>query len=177
MRHAGLLICLVSVLGAAPVVRAADDPKAPIPTAWGKPVKGLQAGIRVHPNGHTGAVEVDVVVRNVGNGVIEFDHLQLGFGGENSEGTVTATGVEVYGSFTPKGTRFRAKLAPGGSHRIARVPLSRPGESAGIVIPSPKIHFGENRVGAEGVVVRLAGGKEVELATGYLDVKIAPPKN
>jgi hypothetical protein len=175
MCRAGLIFCLVLVLWTAPFVRAADDPKAPIPTAWGKPVNGLQAGIRVSPKGHTGSLDLEVVVRNIGKKVIEFDHLQLAFGGENSEGTVTAKGVEVYGSFTPKGTRFQAKLAPGESHRIARVPLSRPGESDGI-IPTPKVRLGENRVGAEGVVVRLAGEKEVELATGYLDVQITPPK-
>src|SRR6201999_2253121 len=97
-----LFFCLVSVLWTTPAVRASDDPKAPIPTAWGKPVKGLQAGIRVNPNGRAGAMDLDVVVRNVGKEAIEFDHLQLAFGGENSEGTVTAKGVEVYGSFTPK---------------------------------------------------------------------------
>jgi hypothetical protein len=83
--------------------------------------------------------------------------------------------VEVYGSFTPKGSRFKAKLAPGEAHTIAHVPLVRPGESAGI-IPVAKVRLGENRVGAEGVAVRLAGEKEVELATGYLDVQITPPK-
>src|SRR5262249_28832542 len=98
-----------------------DGDKKEVPT-WGKPVKGLQAGIRVNPNGHTGALDLEVVVRNVGKEVIEFDHLQLAFGGENSEGTVTAKGVEVYGSFTPKGSRFKAKLAPGESHTIAHVP-------------------------------------------------------
>lgn len=40
MCRAGLIFCLVSVLWTAPFVRAADDPKAPVPTAWGKPVKG-----------------------------------------------------------------------------------------------------------------------------------------
>ena len=173
MCRAGLLLCLVWVLFSAPFGRAAGDPKAPIPTAWGKPVKGLQAGIRVDPNGRTGVL--DVVVRTVGKEVIEFDHLQLGFGGENSEGTMTAKGVEVYGSFTPKGSRFKAKLAPGESHTIAHVPLCRPGEGS-VILPTPKVRLGENRVGAEGVVVRLAGEKEVELATGYLDVQITPPK-
>ena len=177
MRCAGLICWPVLVLWAAPVPRAADAPQAPIPTAWGKPVNGLQAGIRVNPKERipSAVVVLEVVVRNVSKEVIEFDHLQLGFGGEHSEGTVTAKGVEVYGSFTPKGTRFKAKLAPGESHTIARVPLVRPGETAGI-IPTAKVRLGENRVGAEGVVVRLAGEKEVELATGYLDVQITPPQ-
>jgi hypothetical protein len=170
-----LICCLVLLLGSAPFVPAANDPKAPVPTAWGKPVKGLQAGIRIDPDGRHGARELDVVVRNVGKEAVEFDHPQLGFGGENSEGTVTAKGVEVGGGFFPIGTRYKAKLAPGETYRISSVTLYRPGEDFGI-IPTPKVRLGENRIGMEGVMVRLAGGKEVELATGYLDVQITPAK-
>jgi hypothetical protein len=172
-----LICCLALVLWAAPAARAADDQQAPIPTAWGKPVKGLQAGIRVNPKEGIpqALVVVEVVVRNVSKEVIEFDHLQLGLKGEHSEGTVTATCVEVYGSFTPKGTRFGAKLAPGESHRLALAPISRDGEG-GVILPTLKVRLGENRIGVEGVVVRLVGANDVELVTGYLDVQITPPK-
>jgi hypothetical protein len=172
-----LICCLALVLWGAPAAPAADDPQTPIPTAWGKPVKGLQAGIRANPkeNIPQAVVALELVVRNVSKEVIEFDHLQLGIKGEHSEGTVTATCVEVYGSFTPKGTRFRAKLAPGESHQLALARISGP-EDGGLIVPTPKLRLGENRIGVEGVVVRLAGAKDVELATGYLDVQITPPK-
>jgi hypothetical protein len=166
------IFCLVLVLRPIPFVRAADDPKTPIPTAWGKPVNGLQAGIRVNPNRHIGVLDLEVVVRNVGKEVIEFDHLSLVLAGENSEGTVTAKCVEFYGSYCPKGTRFSAKLAPGESHRLTEAPIFRDGDGSW----GMKVRLGENRIGAEGVLVRLARAKEVELATGYLDVQITPPK-
>jgi len=177
MRCAGLICWPVLVLWAAPVPRAADAPQAPIPTAWGKPVNGLQAGIRVNPKERipSAVVVLEVVVRNVSKEVIEFDHLQLGLKGEHSEGTVTAKCVEVWGSFVQKGYRFKAKLAPGESHRLALAPISRDGE-ASVILPNLKVRLGENRIGVEGVVVRLVGAKDVELVTGYLDVEVAPAK-
>jgi hypothetical protein len=176
MCRTGVIFCLVLVLGTIPVVQATDDPKAPIPTAWGKPVNGLQAGIRVNPSRHAGALELEVVVRNVGKEVVEFDHLSLVLAGEQSEGTMTAKCMELYGSYSPKGTRYRAKLAPGELHRLAGALIPRDEKAAGEFFNTPKVRPGENRIGAEGVVVRLAGAKEVELATGYLDVQITPSK-
>jgi hypothetical protein len=175
MRRRAPFCCLVLALGAALPGRAAGDPPAPT-TAWGKPVEGVQAGIRVGPDGNTGAraLDLEVVVRNVGRGAVELDHLQLAFGGNHADGTVTLRGVEVYGSYLPKGYRIKATLAAGETHRVASVPVYWPGEGFGF--PAPRLRPGENRVGAEEVVVRLAGGKEVELATGYLDVRITPPK-
>ena len=157
---------------------AIDKPKAPIPTVWGKPVRGLQAGIRANPDEHvsTAVMVLEVVVRNVSKEVIEFNCLPLAFGGENSEGTMTAKGVEVSGGMAPRGTRFKVKVAPGEWYALARLPIFRPGEGSGWLLPKPKVRLGENQVGAEGVVVRLADGKDVELATGYLDVQITSVK-
>ena len=173
-----LTCCLVSVLCVSPFVSAADDPLARIPTAWGKPVKGLQAGIRANPYEHVllAVTVLEVVVRNVGNETITYDHLQLAFGGENSEGTVTAKGVEVFGGFAPKVTRFETKVVPGEVKPLARLPIFRPEERPDSIGLNPKVRLGKNQVGAEGVVLRLANGKEIELATGYLDIDVPAPK-
>lgn len=119
---------------------------------------------------------LEVVVRNVGNEVVEFNHLQLAFGGSNSKGTVTAVGTEVYGGFASRGTRFRARVAPGESYSLARLPIFRPGDGAGWLLPKVEVRHGENRGGVEAAVVRLAAGKDIELASGYLDVRVTPPE-
>ena len=156
-------------------------PKTPLPTAWGKPAKGLQAGVRINP-----AVEIpdaaavlEVVIRNVDTKPRTFTHLQLGFGGDGVDGTVTGKAEEVVGQFTPAGTRSAAYVSPGDTYPLAEVPLFRPGEGKSWTRPRLRPRPGENRVGVEGVVVRLgSGGKgeDVELSTGYLDVPGFPPK-
>jgi hypothetical protein len=45
-----------------------------------------------------------------------------------------------------------------------------------VTFHTTKVRLGENRIGVEGVVVRLVGTKDVELVTGYLDVQITPSK-
>ena len=156
-------------------------PKAPLPTAWGKPARGLQAGVRINP-----AVEVpgavlalEVVIRNVDVKPRIFTHLQVEFGGEGADGCVTGRAEEVVGRFAPKGTRLAAYVSPGDAYPLAVVPAFRPGEGKGRSLPRLGLVLGENRVGMEGVVVRLGGrsdGQEVELSTGYLDVHLPPRK-
>lgn len=78
-----LACCLVAALAPLPVTLAADPPKFTSGSpAWGKPVDGLQAGIRVKSDGPrtpTAAAELEVVIRNIGDEVVEFTHLSLTF--------------------------------------------------------------------------------------------------
>lgn len=153
-------------------------PKVPLPTAWGKPVKGLQAGLRINPAVEVAgaALSLEVVVRNVDPKPRTFSHLQLAFGGRGGDGCATGRAEEVVSQFTPKGTRWTAYVSPGDSYPLAVVPLFREGQGKA---PSPRLRLepGVSRVGMEGVAVRLgSGGKgdDVELATGYLDVTLPP---
>jgi hypothetical protein len=156
-------------------------PKSPLPTAWGKPAKGLQAGVRINP-----AVEIadavvvlEVVIRNVDTKPRTFTHLQLAFAGESAGEAVTGKAEEYVSRFMPKGSRLAAYVSPGDSYPVAAVPIFRPGAGKGWSLPRLGLKPGENRVGMQGVVVRLGGGNEgedVDLSTGYLDVHLPVPK-
>src|ERR1700682_1708561 len=88
---AGLFI--IFIIGG--VVAATDHP-APNPkggiTAWGKPVNGLQAGIRCPKERHTIApgevADLEIVIRNVSEEPIEFTYLPPWYLAENKKGTV-----------------------------------------------------------------------------------------
>ena len=158
-------------------------PATPLPTAWGKPVKGLQAGIRVNPavEMRGAAASLEIVIRTVGEKPVVFTHLLLGFGGENADGVVTARCEEVAGGegLSPKGTRAAVMVSPGDGYALAAAPVFRPGEGAKWKYPYVRGRAGDNRVGVEGIMVRLGGGgkgEEVELGTGYLDIPVPPAK-
>lgn len=156
-------------------------PKSPLPTAWGKPAKGLQAGVRINPAVEIpdAALALEVVIRNVDTKPRRFTHLQLAFGGESVGGSVTGKAEEVDSRFAPKGTRLAAYVSPGDAYPLATVPVSRTGDGKAWSLPRLGLELGENRVGMEGVVVRLgSGGKgeDVELSTGYLDVHLLARK-
>lgn len=128
-----------------------DYPKKPLPTAWGKPEKGVQAGLRLNPA--TGYLEV--VVRNVGRDPVVFSHLQLAFTGKEADGAVPLASKAV----APKELRPFVLVSPGDAYSVARIKPD-----------SLSLREGENRVGAEGFAVKLDDKREVVLATGWLDV-------
>jgi hypothetical protein len=153
-------------------------PKTPLPTAWGKPAGGLQAGVRVNPavEWPGAAVVVEVVVRNVDAKPRVFNHLQLAFGGSAAGGTVTGRGEEMTGRNVARGARLVVYVSPGDAYVVATAPVFRPGGGKGWAYPRLTLEPGENRVGMERVLVRPGEekGADVELATGYLDVTLPP---
>jgi hypothetical protein len=147
-------------------------PAEPLPTAWGKPANGVQAGLRLNPNvPYPGATAVlEVVVRNVGNKPVEFTHLQLEFAGDADAGTAVLKGAEHPSGM---GLRLNILVSPGDAYALGRVPVYAPGK--GPAKGAPPLPLGANRAGAEGVVLKLKGGTEVTLATGFLDLPEAKP--
>lgn len=91
----------------------------------------------------------------------------------------TGKAEEFTSRFTPKGSRLTAYVSPKDSYALAAVPIFRTGEGKDGSLPRLRLQAGENRVGMEGVVVRLGSGEkgeDVELSTGYLDVPGPSPK-
>jgi hypothetical protein len=159
-----------------PATVAAPAPMAPASKGWGKPVNGLQAGLRVKPDGASGTAVAmfDVVIRNVSHKEIELSHLNFTFCGKNADGVVSARGVEVWGGLTVKGMRLNVKVAPGAEYVLGSMPIFRPGEGLWLAPPT-QLRPGKYRVGVDRVEVRI-GGRDVTLATGYLNLKVPSPR-
>jgi hypothetical protein len=157
----------------------APQPKLPpldrrkMDAAWGTAVGGLQAGIRLAPGS---AATFDIVIRNVGKEPVTISHLNLGFGGENVSGTVTAKPVELTSTFIPPGKRSSAKLAPNESRFLGSLSTLAPGATPEKNRPAAALQRGVNRLGAEAISIRLDSGKDLELATGHLDLTWPPAR-
>ena len=68
----------------------AEKPKS-VPTAWGKPVNGLQAGIRVKPGAPSAnsVLELEIVIRNVAPKNVVFRYeAGLYFWGRNEDDVI-----------------------------------------------------------------------------------------
>ncbi|MBY0229218.1 MAG: hypothetical protein K2W96_08080 [Gemmataceae bacterium] len=134
-----------------------DYPTKPLPTAWGKPAEGVQAGLRLNPaNGL-----LEVVVRNVGREAVVFTHLQLAFSGKEADGTLALKSKAV----APEDQRLVVLVSPGDAYVLARIKPASLG-----------LRPGENRVGAEAFALKLDDKREAALATGWLDVAGPAPK-
>jgi hypothetical protein len=180
------LVCFLAAL-AVPVPSAREKtagkpeakPKA-VPTAWGKPANGLQAGIRLKPSDPLpgSIMEIQIVIRNVGKKKVVFHYSPaLYFWGESDDGVVVARSAFAYGGYWSPGGYVAPDLAPGKEYTIASMAVHRPAAK-----PEAEWHKrttlrpGTYRVGADRVELQLGDRKTVELGTGYLDVEIPPEK-
>jgi hypothetical protein len=150
-----------------PKVMAPDKPRPelknekPVPTAWGKPLTGLQ---------------LEVVIRNVGQREIEFLHVKpMGFYGPCADGKVSARGYPIPNQLSLLGgIQMFTKLAPGEAYVMGNMYIHRPGDDARVV----QLHPGGYQIRAERIQVALPTNLMdiFELDTGYLDVEIPPVK-
>jgi hypothetical protein len=149
------------------IVSASDAVGQPVPspggdaTAWGKPTKGLQAGLRC-PKGQQmvrpgEGSELEVVVRNVGDEPIAFAYLPPSrYLGTAEKGTVTVSPIHV-----GQGLTTTVLIHPGKELVLGRFAL-------GHIRPA-----GKYQVGAENVTLPTGRGKdEWVLPTGYLDIEL-----
>jgi hypothetical protein len=150
------------------------------PTAWGKPIDGLQAGLRVKPTDPFpgSIVDLQVVVRNVGQKRANFRYEPaLYFRGEDDSGVIVARSAFAYGGFAARGLYLEPELAPGDEYAVGRMTIFRPSpEASSDLMKRTRLHPGTYRVGMDRVELQLSGRKTVELGTGYLDVTIPPEK-
>ena len=146
--------------------------------AWGKPVDGLQAGIRPAAAPQRVAfgkvLEFEVVVRNIQDrGTITLSVPEgTWYSGTAAKGVVALSPGGVAGGTAAAGR----SLNPGDEVVIGRVFLGVPGArpNAGCLVEVPA---GKYRLGSEGVLpppalVPPLGGRAPELRTGYLDVEL-----
>lgn len=152
-------------------------------TAWGKPINGLQAGIRcpkdkqILPPGQE--VVLEIVVRNVSDRDIKFVHLPpTQFWGTAEKSTVEVTSMHMaHGSPRSDGLGFASSplMLPGkelllGSFSLGHV---RPKDPKAALAPRPELAPGKYQVGSENVLVPLKGDKtDWKLPTGYLDIQL-----
>jgi hypothetical protein len=174
------LLVLVAALAA-----GADDHPVPDPaggvTAWGKPMKGLQAGLRcpktkqiVTPKDEQ--VDLEVVVRNVSDKAVTFKYLP----GVHYWGTSKESTVEVTGRYLGNGRAFTAHIQPGKEMLLGRVTLGhvRPkAPPSTSYSPRPELAPGKYQVGSDNVAMSVEGAERAwRLGTGYLDIEIRGSK-
>jgi hypothetical protein len=167
------------MLSTFPVSRAADYP-APNPaggiTAWGKPVNGLQAGLRC-PKGKQRIgpkqddwVDLEIVIRNVSEDPIRFRYLPgVQHIGNNTHGT-----VEVNAMYSGNGRFYTTNIQPGDEMLLGMVCIRyapRPAASGGGTYLRP----GKYQVGADDVTMD-RDAKTRKLGTGYLDIELRKQK-
>jgi hypothetical protein len=178
------LVCylaVLAVLAMTPAGEGAEKPKA-VPTSWGKPVNGLQAGIRVKPGDPSaGAVlDLQVVIRNIGPKKVAFAHevAPASFWGANEKGVVSIRAAYAYGGFALPGVRYHRKLLPGEEYSFGTTAVFRGLEVRSTVPTGGWVQLppGDYRVGAEGVELWTSDGWKFELGTGYLDIEIPAEK-
>ncbi len=172
------LACLVAWAAAA----GGANVNRPGLTAWGKPVGGLQAGIRSDAAAHRLAagdvVRIPVVVRNVGEAPIEVAYLPVMFVGKNDRGTVEVGWLHCYGGYLRKDDRFQQRLLPDEELVLGHLLLGRakPGSGGGVgPLSLTELPPGKYRFGSEQVELRAGPGrdaKDLKLTTGYLDVEL-----
>lgn len=149
-------------------------------TAWGKPVGGIQAGLRSDKTGPLqpeGKREYQIVLRNTTDKPITIVHEPLIFTGAADGGVVTLEGKAAYGGFTPVGTTFKAVIPARGESVLTHSMLSnttRPIGFYGIALPP-----GKYQVGCDAVRFWVrTGDADLRLTarTGYLDVELIAKK-
>ena len=176
-------IGLLLVMGMIPFSQAADHP-VPDPaggvTAWGKPVKGLQAGLRcpkdqqiIGPDKEE--VTLEIIVRNVSDEPIAFKYLN----GVRYTGKIKHTTVEVGGIYSGNGHAFTANIHPGREMLLGRVSLghAQPKASPAASSLCTELRPGKYQVGSDRVGMPLRDEKkDLRLGTGYLDIEVRDRK-
>ena len=166
MRTVPVLSVVLGLLAAAGTAAGEDKPPAAAPkvaaTAWGKPVSGLQAGIRVRSSGPGPAVlELVVVIRNVGQQeALLYEPLGLYFWGESDGGTVAGRPAFNYGGFAQPGAYFAGPVGPGKEHALlGGLRVVRPSDQRELT-RGTKLAPGTYRVGIDRFEVRVGAGEE-----------------
>ena len=157
----------------------AKDTKQPeFVFAWGKPVGALQAGLRckAHQQVAVGDVptEVEVVVRNIGDGPIELNYLppeSYGYG-DPQHSVVRVTAI-----YLGAAERKLVTVRPDQLHRVGTLHFGhhRP-KSNSASDPRPfwiDLGKGEFHVGTENVLAS-DGKLAPRLDTGFLDISVFP---
>lgn len=163
-------VCLVAL--AAPTAGERHQHRATpeaVPTAWGKPVGGLRAGIRLASGGRgPGAVlRLSIVVRNVGRSeAVLYQSSALYFWGESDGGVVAARPAFAYGGFAQPDGYFLSTLAPGKEYDLlGDLAIHRP--TAGPALARrTRVAPGTYRVGVDRFELRVGGRQTTELGTG-----------
>jgi hypothetical protein len=190
MRVFRLIFCAwVAMMCGTPGVKA-DDPKPrgeQRATAWGKPVDGLQAGIRptAKPQRVTAGTvaEFEVVVRNIQDrGSVRVGYQEgIWYSGQSKRGVVTISP----GGSGGRPSMVSTALNPDEEVVIGRFFLGLPDSkvNAGYL---QELSAGKYRVGSETVLPPLdlapaihalpLGSRTPVLGTGYLDVELRPAK-
>jgi hypothetical protein len=151
---------------------------AKLVTAWGRPVNGLQAGLRCVEGKQIvqkgDQVEIEVVVRNVSEGPVEFEYLPP----SRTWGTAEKSTVVVTAMYSGHGYPNRVHIHPGKELQLGSLALGhvRPKNPNTAYAARPELAPGKYQVGSENVVISPKDIKDGgwKLPTGYLDVELAP---
>jgi hypothetical protein len=150
-----------------------------VPTAWGKPVNGLQAGIRIRSSdpGPDAILELSIVIRNVGKKeAVLYQSLALYFWGASDEGVVAARPAFAYGGFAQPNGYFLCPLEPGKESALfGGLTIGRPSAERELVRRT-RLAPGTYRVGVDRFELRVGERNTIELGTGFLDVEVPPEK-
>ena len=187
---------LVGLLAGISVAHSADPEVRPT-TAWGRPIDGLQAGIRIRSNEPTGdaVLELQVVIRNVARTKRTFRYSPaLYFWGEDQDGVVSVRTHHVYGGYWAPGAAVLPSLKPNEDYSIGTMSIHR-GTAKQVedlwksrrsplgaklaqfnTLQTTVLAPGLYRIGVRRVELELDNRKTVELGTGYLDVAILEQK-
>jgi hypothetical protein len=171
----GAAFAITFLIGAVVVATEQSVPPAKeCATAWGKPVHGLQAGVRCPKDRQTIATgekaEIEIVIRNVSDKPIEVPHVEASYFGEVKSSTV-AVGHGYDGNREP----HTFHIGPHEEMVLGSLTLGH------IRPKNPKFHYdvdvelalGKYQVGADSVLVPLKENEAYQhLGTGYLDLEL-----
>ncbi len=172
------LTCLPGILPATDF--AMPDPAGGV-TAWGKPLDGLQAGIRCPKDKQqlkpAEVRDLEIVVRNVTNKPIEFKYMPEGHFLAHQDGTVlsvSAAYLHTGGEPRP----YTAHIYPNDEMLLGQVIVGQlqPPPPPGVVASRPswaEFPPGKYQVGADQLLSYFPDGKtDRKLGTGYLDLEL-----
>ena len=186
-----------------PMGATAPQP-APFVTAWGRPVAGLQAGVRVRADqlrlGPGQSLEIEVVVRNIravgeSASTIRLSGYNSGFICHVKDGVAELRRNASYNGPRPT---FTLDIDAGGQHQLGSIAVETvPNEPAEVVVNRRgKLFYqwkpGTYRVGGENIHMQALTAQPAEnwpsvkrderevreypkLGTGYLDVEVVAP--
>jgi hypothetical protein len=163
----GLWLCTVAVTTAGEDQQLRAASKA-VPTAWGKPVNGLQAGIRIRSSdpGPDAILELSIVIRNVGQKEAElYQSLALYFwGGERRRGRCRATRIRLRRLRATQRLLCQYPQAGSGMRTLRPADYRTP---FGRTRTGPPDKAGPRHVSGGSRSVRVAGGRAEDHRTGY----------
>jgi hypothetical protein len=170
-------VSVFAILIGAALVVAEDHPVPNLKggtTAWGKPVNGLQAGVRCPKERQSIApgeeANLEIVIRNVSDQPIAFSYLPPQYGAENDKGT-----VELKWLYQGKGFPDTVHIHPRKEMLLGELALGhiRPKLPNTAYAARLELPPGMYQVGSANVVVTVKGDQtDWKLGTGYLDVEL-----